>query len=106
MKKKQETRSNFRKMVFERDNHQCRICDKSKNLDAHHIIDRHDIPNGGYILENGITLCEYHHGLAETYHVTNGISWSEGLHPNDLFIMIGSSKELAFRCSERLSDPI
>ena len=49
-KKKKEIRSKFRKDVFERDNHQCKMCAKKGcELDAHHIVDRNDMPNGGYV---------------------------------------------------------
>jgi hypothetical protein len=33
--------------------------------DAHHIESRDTAPDGGYVLSNGIALCEEHHKLAE-----------------------------------------
>jgi 5-methylcytosine-specific restriction endonuclease McrA len=63
--KKKAIRATFRESVFTRDKHRCVICGDVNNLDAHHIIDRHNMPNGGYILENGVTLCTIHHLQAE-----------------------------------------
>ena len=47
---KKQIRENFRNTVFERDGHKCLVCNRSDvKLDAHHIIDRHEMPNGGYV---------------------------------------------------------
>lgn len=102
MKKKQLVRAKFRDDVFGRDNHKCKFCDVTINLDAHHITDRNAMPNGGYVKENGISLCETHHMNAERFHITGGMEWVEGMHPNDLYKAIGSSYEQALRASERL----
>jgi hypothetical protein len=65
------TRENFRKLVFERDNHQCVVCNaigevcQNTTLDAHHIIDRKCFEDGGYYLNNGVSLCSKHHLSAE-----------------------------------------
>jgi 5-methylcytosine-specific restriction endonuclease McrA len=102
-KKKKEIRSKFRKDVFERDNHQCKMCaEKDCELDAHHITDRAEMPNGGYVKENGISLCDKCHPKAEKFHQTNGEEWVEGFHPDNLYNKIGSSKELAFKKSKNL----
>ncbi len=102
--KKKLVREKFRTAVFERDGHQCRIpgCTVRDNLDAHHITDRTLMPNGGYVRENGITVCHDHHMAAEAFHISGGEEWVEGLHPNDLYAMIGSTYEKAIRASERL----
>ena len=55
--KKKKIRKQFRDAVFERDGHKCIKCGSTDKLDAHHIIDRHDMINGGYTLDNGATLC-------------------------------------------------
>ena len=103
---KKKVRENFRNEVFERDKYTCKKCKRklSENkLNAHHIVDRHLMPNGGYVKENGITLCEEKcHMLAEKYHISNGLEWEEGMHPNDLFKIINSSYELAFDKSNEL----
>jgi len=53
--------------VFTRDAHRCLTCG-APAVDAHHITDRHELPNGGYVLENGISLCAPCHVLAECPH--------------------------------------
>jgi hypothetical protein len=58
-------RDAFREAVFVRDNNRCVICGCSENLAAHHIIERKMFPDGGYVPDNGATLCERHHLEAE-----------------------------------------
>lgn len=119
---KKELRAAFRNSVFRRDKFCCKKCGKpgkDKNdddswksfhksnielvfLDAHHITDRSEIINQGYVLENGISLCEDCHLLAEEHHISQGKNWSEGFHPNDLYALIGSSKHQAIAASELL----
>lgn len=99
---KQKVRERFRDGVFARDGHKCVFCDRADDLDAHHITDRSLCPNGGYVKSNGITLCPDHHMLAERFHVSGGAEWEPGMHPSDLYVKIGSSKEKAMRDSERL----
>lgn len=102
MKQKQLVRLKFRETVFARDNHTCKFCTVKENLDAHHITDRNEMPNGGYVKENGITLCEIHHMQAEQFHISGGTQWVEGMHPNDLYKVIDSSYDKAYKASERL----
>ena len=101
---KKDLRKCFRNSVFLRDNYTCQICGISKHeneLDAHHITDRHEMPNGGYVLENGITVCkESCHLLVEKFHISDNKEWNIGLHPDDLYNKINSSYELAFKISE------
>ena len=103
---KKDIRKNFRDEVFKRDKLTCRVCGTKRDeefLDAHHITDRSEMPNGGYVKENGITVCkEDCHFRVEKYHISEGEEWEEGLHPDDLYRMIGTSKEEATRKSERL----
>lgn len=109
--KKKEIRKKFRDSVFKRDGYKCSWCgngpfksEPEKHLDAHHITDRNDMPNGGYVPENGISLCKYGendlekdscHMKAEKFHISGGEEWEEGMHPDDLYKLIDSSKELA-----------
>jgi hypothetical protein len=58
------SRDDFREGVFLRDKHQCVIC-KAPGKDAHHIIERRLFDDGGYYFDNGATLCEKHHIMAE-----------------------------------------
>lgn len=58
------TREDFKKKVFQRDNNKCIICGEL-GVDAHHLIDRKCWTDGGYYLNNGVTLCSNCHLLAE-----------------------------------------
>jgi hypothetical protein len=103
---KKSLREAFRVAVFARDGQRCAMCGRSdRKLDAHHIMDRHDMPHGGYIAENGITLCagedeDNCHWKAEQWHAT-GVAFP-GYAPEDLFERIGSSLEAALEANERL----
>ena len=105
---KKKIRENFRSSVFERDQHMCVMCKVldvelaggGKALDAHHIVDRNEMPNGGYVKENGISLCPTCHELAEVYHST-GTSHPD-FSPDDLFGKIGSNLEKARRAAEKI----
>jgi 5-methylcytosine-specific restriction endonuclease McrA len=103
---KKDVRKNFRESVFKRDKFTCKVCGTKREedlLDAHHITDRNEMPNGGYVKENGITVCkEDCHFKVEKYHISEGKEWEEGLHPDDLYRMIGTTKEEATRKSSQL----
>jgi len=96
-------RRNFREGVFARDGNKCKVCGARGELDAHHITDRHVLPNGGYVLSNGISLCEACHIKAGVHHITHGKNWPKGFHPNDLYAMIKSSYDKAYKDSANLS---
>ena len=100
--RKKQIREDFRNSVFGRDGYKCVICECAKDLDAHHITDRKEMPNGGYVKENGITLCPEHHWKAETFHITGGKKWEENFHPDDLYKLISSNKEDAIIASLKL----
>ncbi len=102
MKQKKLIRQQFRDAVFSRDRHTCRFCDSGQDLDAHHITDRNQMPNGGYVVENGISLCPVHHMQAEQFHITSGREWVSGMHPDDLYLLIGSSHAIAVESANRL----
>lgn len=88
-------RQRFRDSVFKRDKDKCKTCGL-KAVDAHHITNRNDIPNGGYVKENGISLCADCHIKAEEDDPEPGFTADE------LYELIGSSEEKAFRAAERL----
>ena len=102
MKNKKQIRENFRSVVFARDNFKCVFCGEPA-VDAHHITDRNspDLMHGGYIIENGISVCDEHHIMCEKFHITNGEEWHYGFHPNDLYKRINSSKELAIKIDSK-----
>jgi len=103
---KKEIRKIFRQEVFSRDKYTCKGCGKKfdeSELDAHHITDRNEMPNGGYVKENGITLCKDEcHMKAERYHITDGKEFVPGFHPDELYEKIDSSKGKAFYFSQLL----
>ncbi len=99
---KKSVREIFRNEVFKRDKYKCVFCDITTNLDAHHITDRHLIVNGGYVKENGITLCSEHHDLVEDWNRYGEVT-DEKYHPNELYKMINSSKEKDFKYAFNLS---
>lgn len=119
MGKKQDVRADFRKAVFTRDRHTCQVCGRRwtaadaepslGRMNAHHVTDRAEMPNGGYVAENGITVCDGPFGQdschmkCEKFHITGGKEWVPGLHPNDLYKKIGSSREKAEAASAKLS---
>jgi hypothetical protein len=57
-------RSDFKNVVFKRDNHKCVVCGKAA-VDAHHLIERKLWNDGGYYIDNGVSLCEECHKMAE-----------------------------------------
>lgn len=63
-------------------------------LDAHHITPREEMPNGGYVPENGISVCPRCHIKAEDQLLN--------FRPEDLYKEIGSSKHKAIETSRRL----
>ncbi len=107
--RKKQVRQKFRAAVFARDAFTCRECGfvsdperAEAELDAHHITDRHEMPNGGYVAENGITLCAGCHANAEALHCGEPVP--PGFMPTDLYARIGSSEDEARAASERLGE--
>jgi len=115
--KKKATRQAFRDKVFGRSKYHCECCgikgvDRQSPpvltkgtalpaipLDAHHITDRHDFPNGGYVLQNGISVCDACHMKAEQFHSTG--TAVPGFAPEDLYRIIGSSFVEAYEADEK-----
>lgn len=115
---KRDVRAAFRDAVFTRDRYTCQVCGKRwaaadadpalGRINAHHITDRSEMPGGGYVPENGVTVCDGPdscHMKCERFHITEGREWHEGLHPNDLYQKIRSSKAKAEAASQRLLRP-
>lgn len=63
----------WRKSVYQRDNFKCQWpnCNQKQKLNAHHIKNWANFPGLRFVIDNGITLCKYHHdtikGLEEIY---------------------------------------
>jgi len=57
--------ADWRRNVYERDNWKCKIFngDCVGRIEAHHILNWIDYPELRYEVNNGITLCHYHHPL-------------------------------------------
>lgn len=106
---KRQIRERFRDAVFKRARYRCQGpgCGfqstperATQELDAHHITDRNELPNGGYVAENGISLCDPCHRRAEAFHATGQAH--PGYAPADLYAIIGSSLARAHAASLRL----
>ena len=117
MSHKKLVRAAFRAAVFRRDQFRCVMCGKAGYdrqdgdrqpqsaelvpLDAHHITSRDLLPHGGYVAQNGITLCDAGcHRMAEVFHQTG--TAVPGFSPDDLYRRIGSSYDRAVEASTRL----
>lgn len=72
------------------------------DINCHHILDRHLFLNGGYVAENGITLCDAPtgcHWKAEHWHAT-GTPYP-GYSAEELYNKIGSSLDKAIEADEQ-----
>lgn len=87
----------FKLTVLNRDRHKCVFCENTSELHAHHITDKHSMPNGGDVVENGITLCPVHKERAE-----GGLA-VEGMLPDDLYAKVNSSKFKAKEASRHIT---
>lgn len=107
---KKQVRAAFRDSVYKRDKYTCRACGRKfsidtaeENLDAHHVTNRNEMPNGGYVKENGISLCK--HGSPSCHEKAEAVLNGEeipGFSKEELYAKIGSSYDLAVKASERL----
>lgn len=100
-------RTKIREATFERDGHVCKQCgNPSDEMDAHHITPRKEMPYGGYVLENLVSLCPKCHEGAERYlrDLAQGkrTPFPRHLRPNTLYFMIDSSYDEAYlKCKEK-----
>lgn len=52
----------WRTAVFERDDYTCQVCGKrGSNIQAHHLESFADNLDLRFVVENGVTICEFHH---------------------------------------------
>ena len=108
---KKAVRKAFRDSTWKRDGYKCICCGfksspatAEEELDAHHITPREEMPNGGYVKENGATLCKGDDGSSchEKAELVLKGDVIPGFDPDDLYSLIGSSREKAFKASEQL----
>lgn len=111
---KKKIRASFRLAVFTRDGYKCRVCGEAGNdetLDPHHITPREQMPNGGYVAANGITLCKKPGGCHEQaeaflqrHQPLPGVDLLvvSLVGPGTLYRLIGSSYTQAVEAAERL----
>jgi 5-methylcytosine-specific restriction endonuclease McrA len=102
--RKKQIRDAFRESCFTRDKHSCALCGfqstpekATGELDAHHISPREQMPNGGYVADNGISLCSDCHIEAED--AIDSLDMRERL-----YIIIGSSHQQAVSSSYQLGE--
>ena len=90
---KRIVREIFRYACAKRDKHKCRCCGSTEGLTAHHISPRNQMPNGGYVPENGITVCPECHLKAEYFYgKAHDHAWLYlEFTPHELYRLIGSS---------------
>ena len=125
--RKQQLRDAFREAVFARDGYRCAVCgfQSSKetadhDLDAHHITPREQMPGGGYVVQNGVSLCApertggkmalgCHYKaesvlakIAEGYGPEDEHSLWYDMSPQSLYRKIGSSFAAAYEASTYL----
>jgi 5-methylcytosine-specific restriction endonuclease McrA len=103
-KEKKRFREEMKRLTHERDRNRCVGCSvmiggvlrdgtTCKDLDAHHITPRHEMPKGGYSLFNLVSLCIICHREAENF--LQGMSLNQDFSPETLYKKIGSSEQLA-----------
>ena len=110
--KKKAIRQAFRDACFQRDGYRCVTCGfqstkerAEDELDAHHITNRNEMPHGGYVAENGISLCKRVGGCHEEAEAClQGELQDERFTSSALYALIGSSPEQAVDASRRLVD--
>jgi hypothetical protein len=114
---KKDVRAAFRNAVFARDRYTCVVCGKRWSsadadpslgrINAHHVTDRHEFPNGGYVAANGVTVCDGGadscHMKCEQFHISGGKAHEPNLHPDDIYRKIGSSFDAALEADKALS---
>lgn len=63
------SREQFKELVFKRDRNTCVFCNQPA-VDAHHILERKLFSDGGYYLNNGASVCSFHHLECEKTNIT------------------------------------
>ena len=107
--KKKEIRKAFRDACFKRDKYACVMCgfksspEKAmEDLDCHHICPREHMPAGGYVADNGISLCQRCHLKAEA--ILHNEYSDPDFSPFNLLEKIGSTYDKARAASKKLEE--
>ena len=96
--RKRLIRLSFNEVCLARDNHKCVMCGvEDVPLDVHHVVNRNDMPKGGYVKENGISLCDECHIKAEDTYFARVVH--EDFLVDKLYEKIGSSLNEAILAS-------
>ena len=73
----------WKKAVFERDNHECKKCYTKEHLCAHHIKPWKECPEMRFEIDNGLSLCNSCHAKVHGKEMCNilndGTSWNKGV---------------------------
>jgi hypothetical protein len=110
---KKAIRQRFRDDVFRRAGYACQgpgcglkssPARAVEDLDAHHITNRNELPAGGYVAENGIAVCKRPRGCHERAEAVLAGAVDPDFAPENLYRIIGSSREEAERASKRLAE--
>jgi 5-methylcytosine-specific restriction endonuclease McrA len=102
---KKAIRQHFREVCFKRDGNKCACCGSTEYLTVHHISPRNEMPSGGYVLENGITVCPECHLKAEYFYgsASNKAWLYFEFTPHELYKLIGSSFDKALAASTKMA---
>ena len=94
-----ETFEQFKACIFKRDYNRCKVCGDEKDLVIHYICD--DLPNGGHVSENTITLCPRCKEHADACKLSKAFDHN-GFKSDAFFNYIGSNLRMAKKASEKL----
>ena len=70
------------KKVRDRDGFKCQVCGRTDITNAHHILCKECYPEFKFEIDNGITLCPYHHKFGKLSAHRNQLWFSEWLKEN------------------------
>lgn len=86
----------WREAVWKRDKYQCQVCGKEAR-NAHHIVGRRNF-RLRWEIDNGITLCPYHHTFSSTFsaHQTPTIfaEWFRDMFPDRHHFLMNRVNEI------------
>jgi 5-methylcytosine-specific restriction endonuclease McrA len=107
LKAKQRFLDSFQDAVFKRDHNKCAHCGSADGITFFLISPRGEMPNGGYVLENAVTLCHDCYKRAKYFYgKMPDNAWRYPDHdPRELYKLIGSDFDMALEASLKLKLP-